>query len=36
MVTMATKLFTAVHSVKLSQIEINEVKVTSIKLISIN
>jgi hypothetical protein len=35
MVTMATELFTAVNSVKLSYIELNEVKVSSRKLISI-
>jgi hypothetical protein len=32
MVTMATKLLTAVKSVKLSEIELNEVKVRSLKL----
>jgi hypothetical protein len=35
MITMETKLFTAVHSVKLIQIELNAVKVSSLKLISI-
>jgi hypothetical protein len=35
MVTMATKLFTAVNSVKLSYIELNEVKVSSLILSSI-
>jgi hypothetical protein len=35
MVTMATKLFTAVNSVKLSYIDFNEVKVSTLKLISI-
>jgi hypothetical protein len=35
LVTMASKLFTAVHSVKLSQTELNEVKVNSLKLSSI-
>jgi hypothetical protein len=35
MVTMATKLLTAVNSVKLSYIELNEVKASLRKLISI-
>jgi hypothetical protein len=35
MVTMATKLFTAVNLAKLSLIEFNEVKITSLKLNSI-
>jgi hypothetical protein len=35
MVTMATKLFTAVNSVKLSQVALHEVKVSSPKLSSI-
>jgi hypothetical protein len=35
MVTMATKLFTAVNSVKLSYIELKEVKVSSLILSSI-
>jgi hypothetical protein len=32
MVIMATKLFTAVNSVKLSKIELNEVQVSSLTL----
>jgi hypothetical protein len=35
MVTMATNLFTAVNLVKLSYAELNEVKVSLLKLISI-
>jgi hypothetical protein len=35
MVTMETKLFTAVNSDKLSYIELTEIKVSSLKLISI-
>jgi hypothetical protein len=36
MVTMATKVFTAVNSVKLSKIEWNEFKVSSLKLSPLN
>jgi hypothetical protein len=35
MVTMATKFFTAVNSIKLSLIEFGEVKVSSLKLSSV-